>query len=109
MSKEKDKDQVDPQKLRESLLRLATLIQDLDAGGELLEAAPQLLQALGELRSKLFEYEVRCTGRLLPKTSESPEVAEAQRIVEEAVQRMQEAEEDWSQGWTPGQEDEDEG
>lgn len=109
MSKEKDRDHVDPGMLRESLLRLANLIQDLDARGELLESAPQLLQALGELRSKLFEYEVRCTGRLLPKSSDPPEVLEAQRIVEEAVQRMQEAEEDWSQGWTPGQEDEEEG
>lgn len=61
-----------------TLLRaLAERIQDLDARGRLLDAAPELQRLLGNARSELFHYEVR-------QTYETPEIAEHRRIVEEA-------------------------
>ena len=104
----KDRDKVDPEKLRKSLLTLAALIRELDAEDRLLEAAPRLLELMGDLRSNLFEYEVRCTGRLLPKSKEKPEVLEAQRIVDDAVRRLKQAKGDWGQSWAPGGEEDEE-
>ncbi|MGE0438873.1 MAG: hypothetical protein AB7L66_00295 [Gemmatimonadales bacterium] len=64
----------------EALLRaLAERIADLDERGELLEAASELLQRLGEVRSELFHYEVR-------STYDTPESAEHRRIVDEAAE-----------------------
>ncbi len=63
--------------LRELLRRLAERIQALDAAGRLLQASPELQRLLGDARSELFHYEVRCTY-------ESPEVADSRRIVEDA-------------------------
>ena len=61
-----------------TLLRaLAERIQDLDARGRLLDAAPELQRLLGNARSELFHYEVR-------QTYDTPEIAEHRRIVEEA-------------------------
>ena len=98
----KDRDKVDPEKLRKSLLALAALIRKLDAEDRLLEAVPRLLKLMGDLRSSLFEYEVRCTGRLLPKSKKRPEALEAQRIVDDAVRRLEQAKEDWGQSWSVG-------
>ncbi len=96
----KERERVDPELLRQQLLELADAIHRLDEEGELLHSTPQLIKLMGNLRASLFEYEVRSTGRLLPKSSEPPEVIEAQRIVEEAAQRMQEAERAWESGWS---------
>lgn len=64
-----------------ALLRaLAGRIGQLDREGRLLEATPELLKRLGNIRSELFHYEVRVTY-------DTPEVAESRRIVEEANQR----------------------
>jgi two-component sensor histidine kinase len=63
--------------LRELLRRLAERIQALDAAGRLLQASPELQRLLGDARSELFHYEVRCTY-------DSPEVADSRRIVEDA-------------------------
>jgi hypothetical protein len=61
-----------------TLLRaLAGRIRQLDQEGKLLEATPELLKRLGNVRSELFHYEVRVTY-------DTPEVAEGRRIVEEA-------------------------
>jgi len=61
-----------------TLLRaLADRIRELDRSGRLLDAAPELQEALGDARSELFHYEVRLTY-------DTPEVAESRRIVEEA-------------------------
>jgi len=63
-----------------TLLRaLADRIRELDRGGRLLDAAPELQRMLGNARSELFHYEVR-------QTYDTPEVAEHRRIVEEAQQ-----------------------
>ena len=67
-----------------ALLRaLAQRIQELDRAGRLLEATPELLKHLGNVRSELFHYEVRVTY-------DTPEIAESRRIVEDAKQRLEE-------------------
>ena len=65
--------------LRDLLRRLAERIQALDAAGRLLQASPELQRLLGDARSELFHYEVRCTY-------DTPEVADSRRIVEETGQ-----------------------
>lgn len=104
----KERDRVDPESLRQNLLRLARLIRKLDQQGRLLESSPELIRLMGNLRSKLFDYEVRHTGRLLPQPSEPPEVKEAQRIIEEAVRALEEAEQQWGRGWSPEADEDDE-
>lgn len=66
-------------RLEELLRAFAEDIRVLDAEGILLQRAPGLLRALGELRSELFHYEVR-------RTYDTPEIADHRRIVEEASQ-----------------------
>ncbi|MGH6692250.1 MAG: hypothetical protein ACREF4_16395 [Gammaproteobacteria bacterium] len=60
---------------------LAERIQAFDRAGRLLDATTELLRLLGTARSELFHYEVR-------STYDTPEQAEARRIVEDA-QRQQ--------------------
>lgn len=76
------------QELLEALRELARRIMRLDAEGRLLEETPALIKELGDVRSQLFQYEVRTTY-------DSPEVAEHRRIVGEA-----------GPGWAPDDEDE---
>jgi hypothetical protein len=59
------------------LKRLAVRIAELEARGDLLGHAGELLQLIGDIRSELFHYEVRATY-------DTPEVAESRRIVNEA-------------------------
>ncbi len=100
---------VDPEQLRRNLLRLADFIQGLDREGSLLEAAPRLLKMMGDLRSQLFQYEVRHTGRLLPTPEDAPEVLEAKRIIEEAARQIEESERQPGRPWSPeDNEEEDE-
>jgi hypothetical protein len=62
----------------EVLLReVASYIQRLDGERRLLAETADLLRLLGEARSELFHYEVRCTY-------DTPEVADSRRIVSEA-------------------------
>lgn len=70
-------------RLVELLRALATRIQDLATEHELLAAGPELLRLMGDARSELFHYEVRCTY-------DSPDVAENRRIVEQARRQMEE-------------------
>ncbi|MEO6446978.1 MAG: hypothetical protein ABIP66_17645 [Gemmatimonadaceae bacterium] len=83
----------------EALLRvLAERIRALDERGELLKHAAQLQQLMGDVRSELFHYEVRCTY-------DTPEIAEHRRIIAEAADTHEES---WqSNPWTKD-EDEDE-
>ncbi|MBM4187906.1 MAG: hypothetical protein FJ206_11430 [Gemmatimonadetes bacterium] len=67
------------ERLKALLREFSERVQDLDEQGELLDAAPELMKRLGELRSELFHYEVR-------STYDTPEVAENRRIVDEAKQ-----------------------
>jgi PAS domain-containing protein len=65
------------ERLRALLRALAERIREMDRDGRLLSAGPELQQMLGDARSELFHYEVRCTY-------DTPEVAESRRIVEDA-------------------------
>jgi len=64
------------QRLVELLRTLAVRIIELDDTA-LLAAGPSLLKLIGDVRSELFHYEVRCTY-------DTPEIAESRRIVREA-------------------------
>lgn len=70
-----DKDR--ERRLVELLRGLAARIAELSTDAELLAKGPELLKLMGDARSELFHYEVRCTY-------DTPEVAESRRIAEEA-------------------------
>jgi len=95
---------VDPEELREDLLELAEVIRRLDERGELLTATPELIKILGDLRSQLFEYEVRHTDRFLSR--DLPEIEEAQRIVCDAARRLEEEDEEWWRRFSTDEDDE---
>lgn len=59
--------------LRASLLRVARLIERLEAEGTLLDAPGDLQAIFGDLRGRLFEWELRG----LPAQTEAAEAAEA--------------------------------
>ena len=82
----------------EALLRaLASRITELDARGELLNQAGELMKLIGDVRSELFHYEVRATY-------DTPEVAENRRIVAEAKDNP---ENPWQKTeWKPDEDDE---
>jgi hypothetical protein len=83
-------------RLEEMLRALVGRIQELDANGEMLRHASELIQRIGEVRSELFHYEVRATY-------DTPEVAESRKIVDRAKQ----TEADWEQReWAPNDDDE---
>lgn len=88
---------VSPDDLRADLRHFADLIARLDRDGRLLEAAPHLLKVLGDLRAKIFAYEVRFTGSLSPPgaTDEESRLDASHRVIEEAAERTREAEEEW--------------
>lgn len=99
-------DDIKPEELAADLRRFAELILRLDAEGRLLEAAPGLLRVLGDLRAKIFAYEVRATGRLAPRPDEPDELREARRVIEDAIERAREAENEWGRPWSPDAEGE---
>jgi hypothetical protein len=103
-----DEHGVDPKKLRQDLLNLADAIIRLDEEGTLLEATPELIKVFGDLRSALFEYEVRFTDQFLPDNDSVAEVVEAQRIVNEFARQMEEEEQQWWRRWSTEIEEEDE-
>jgi hypothetical protein len=82
----------------EALLRdLAARIVEMDARGELLKQAGELMRLIGDVRSELFHYEVRATY-------DTPEVADNRRIVAEAKDKPDES---WQKTeWTPDEDDE---
>lgn len=83
-------------RLEEMLRALAARIQELDASGDMLRHASDLIQRIGDVRSELFHYEVRATY-------DTPEVAESRRIVERAKQ----SDTDWERKeWAPNEDDE---
>lgn len=69
-------------RLIELLRALAVRIDELRQDDALLAAGPELLKMMGDARSELFHYEVRCTY-------DTPEIAESRRIVELARQQME--------------------
>lgn len=89
-------DDISPERLRADLVHFAGLLLRLEEEGRLLEGTPRIIRMMGDLRSKLFAYEVRGTGRLAPDDPDPAEVRESLRIVEEAARRAREAREEWS-------------
>ena len=81
----------------EAMLRvLAERIRTLDAHNQLLPNAGELMRLIGDVRSELFHYEVRCTY-------DTPEIADHRRLVNEAKQRDDES---WTPtGWSPDDEE----
>jgi hypothetical protein len=65
------------EQLRSLLRALAARIGALDAEGDLLANAGELMRLIGDIRSELFHYEVRITY-------DTPEIADHRRLVEEA-------------------------
>lgn len=99
-------DDIDPEDVRRETVRIAKLILRLDEDGELLREAPQLQKLLGDLRQRLFAYEVRCAADLGPQDEEATEatedpddplVEESLRVVEEALERQEELREELEQ------------
>jgi hypothetical protein len=82
--------------LERLLLTLAARIEALQAKGELLSHAPELMKLIGDAKSELFHYEVRATY-------DTPEIAESRRIVSEAQSA---GDANWEPtDWTPEDED----
>lgn len=69
--------------LRADLVRFAHRILELEARGRLLASPADLQTVLGELRRRLFEYEVRFSGTRLPPGT-APGSDDAARVVREA-------------------------
>lgn len=85
--------------LEQMLRALAARISELDANGHLLHNPGELLKLIGDVRSELFHYEVRCTY-------DTPEIAEHRRLVDEA---RQPDESSWeSTSWSPDDDEEKE-
>lgn len=115
-------DEIDPDELRRHLVRVAKLILQLDEDGELLRAAPRLQKLFGDLRQKLFAYEVRSTANLGPDDESAGEdetvgeesvdslLDESLRVVREAIERQEELREELDSGRPTDDDDgEDEG
>lgn len=95
-------DEVDPEDLRRHLVRIAKLILRLEDDGVLLQEAARLQKVFGDLRQKLFAYEVRSAADLAPSPESDedeeeedgepvdPLLEESLRIVREAREREQE-------------------
>jgi hypothetical protein len=96
-------DNIGEDKLRADLLLLATLIRKLEEEGRLLEEIPRLMKIFGDLRQKMFAYEIRSVERLIPEDqAESKQLAESRRVVREALKREQETLREWETLWSPG-------
>lgn len=95
-------DDIDPEEVRRQMVRVARLILRMEEEGRLLREAPRLQKLLGDLRQRLFAYEVRCTaelgtpdaraedGRTEPEEVDDPLLSESLRVVQEALERQQE-------------------
>lgn len=111
-------DDIDPEELRHQLVRVAELILQLDEDGALLREAPRLQKVFGDLRQRLFAYEVRSTAALDAEVEASEDdetgaedadslLRESLRIVQEAKERQEELRDELAPG-RPRPEDEDE-
>lgn len=113
-------DDIDPEELRRQLVRVAELILRLDDENELLRAAPRLQKLLGDVRQRLFAYEVRSAANLGPEDDEareeettSPEdlddplLEESLRVVREALEREEELRDELQHGDAPAEDEEE--
>lgn len=113
-------DDIDPEDVRQQLVRVARLILRMDDEGRLLREAPRVQKLLGDLRQRLFAYEVRCTSDLDSAATgdheastgegeiDDPVLSESLRVVREALERQQELSEEL-EGDASSREDGDDG
>ena len=96
MSDEQTYDEGRARNLEALLATLARRILELEARGELLAYAGELMKLIGDVRSELFHYEVRATY-------DTPEVAENRRIVQDAIEKT---DTQWEKtDWNPDEEE----
>jgi hypothetical protein len=74
---EQSYDEGRPRRLTALLRALAARIEELDREDGLLNAVPELLERLGDARTELFHYEVRCTY-------DTPQMRQSRRVVDDA-------------------------
>lgn len=111
-------DDIDPEDVRQQLVRVARLILRMHDEGRLLREAPRLQKLLGDLRQRLFAYEVRCTADLgsaeageretshVEDDVDDPVLSESLRVVQEALERQRELTEEL-EGDAPAHDDPD--
>lgn len=112
-------DDISAERLRTDLVRFAELLLRLDKEDGLLTSPADIQRILGELRQKLFAWEVRRSRSLgagapqagtdAPVSAEDPTVSESLRIVKEALRREGELLRAWEAGESPDVEEDDEG
>ncbi len=95
---EHEQDDTAARELRAQLRKLADEILDLESCGRLLTEAPRLLKLLGDARSRVYAYEVRY-ARAREEAPAAPAAEESHRVVDEALQREREAEQEWFKPW----------
>jgi hypothetical protein len=125
-------DDINEDQLRGDLVRFAELILRLNREGALLASPADLQTMLGELRQKIFAWEVRASRRLQAggeageapgsesggkaegeaasapepvSSSEDRQVRDSLRIVRDALRREEELLEEWEEGLPPDEED----
>ena len=113
-------DDISPERLRSDLVGFARFVLRLEDEGRILASAAQLQKLLGELRQKLFAYEIRSSHLSLgaPRadlrdsdpsdlSSADPLLRDSLRVVREALRRTEEMLQEW-QGTVPEELDDDE-
>lgn len=109
-------DDITPERLRSDLVSFAELLLRLDREDGLLRSAAEIQRLIGELRQKLFAYEIR-SSRLLPertegmdrgesRVDEDPLVRQSLKVIREALRREEEMLKEW-EGIVPQEEDRD--
>jgi len=102
-------DDISEEQLRADLVRFAELLLRLEEEGGLLVSPADLQKILGELRQKLFAWEIRCS-RHLGQADDAGDTGEGQReetaagegpdasmrVVREALERQKQMIREWS-------------
>lgn len=99
-------DDITRDELRRQLVRYARLVLRRDEEGTLLDSLPDLMKFLGELRRMVFAYEVRGVHSSAGEGSSKekkpppdPTLLESLRVVEEALERAKELQEQLERGF----------
>jgi hypothetical protein len=114
-------DDISPERLRSDLVGFARFVLRLEEEGRVLNSAAQLQKLLGELRQKLFAYEIRSSHLNLeaPRSRSGnaplaategdadPVIRDSLRVVREALRRTEEMLQEWK-GTEPEDADDDE-
>jgi hypothetical protein len=100
-------DDISPERLREDLVAFAKAILRRDREGGILESPADLQRMLGDLRQKIFAYEVRASrfdqepvDPTRPGTASNPQgddslIRLSLKVVREAMRRSEEMEKEW--------------